>query len=87
MTALIAFDFTMAVVALFLIAFGVLRLGQQPVLARAVVTPKPAVFRRDIAYINVERRGGGVAFREAQAMGYKVTDRNGPWVTMRRNGG
>jgi hypothetical protein len=90
MNAIIELDFTLAVVALFLIAYGVLRL---PAPARTVApapaapAAKPDVFRRDVAYINVNRRGAGVLYREAQAMGYKATARDGDWVTMKRNGG
>lgn len=85
MTALFAIDFTLVVVALFLIAYGVLRLPDRtPAPAQAEPAPQPAVSRREVIYIDIERPGHGTALREAINAGFKYSAKDGKWITLRR---
>lgn len=82
MTTLFALDFTLMTVALFMIAYGVLRLNQHP----APVQAEPSASRRDVIYLNIERPGHGTALRTACDAGYKYAAKDGKWITLRRNG-
>lgn len=83
MTALFAFDFTLMTVALFLIAYGVLR---PPARTPAPAPAIPAPSRREVVYINIERPGHGTALRMAIDAGFKYAAKDGKWITLRRDG-
>lgn len=80
MSALFALDFTLTTIALFVIAYGVLRLP-----ARATAPVQTSASRRDVIYINIERPGHGTALRMACDAGYKYAAKDGKWITMRRD--
>lgn len=80
MTTFFAAEFLAIAVALWLIAWGVLRLNHP---APAPAMPAP---RSEVIYINIERPGHGIALRDAINSGFKYAAKDGKWITLRRDG-
>lgn len=85
--AMLEADASLMIFALFVIAFGVLRLQPRQMVTAPALPLAPRVYNTsDVIYIDAYQPGAGVAIHSAERHGYRFVELNGTIRTYFRTG-